>query len=128
MMLNACPSPLRKREVEQVGRKLIRPGEGRMLALWAAASNADAPAVTRQLPPNGSTTSAVAQQHRTAMQAWRRREPWSAEEVAQLALCDDADALEAFARRWGRTYAAVEQRRKRPRMTATAVPSVVETR
>jgi len=48
------------------------------------------------------------------MAAWRRHEPWSAQEDQQLAACDTADDLEAFAVRWARTFAACEQRRRRP--------------
>jgi len=48
------------------------------------------------------------------MAAWRRLEPWTPEEDEQLTACDTADDLEAFAVRWGRTFAACEQRRRRP--------------
>jgi len=68
----------------------------------------------RPPPSNGSPTSQKARQWRTGMAAWRRLEPWTPEEDEQLTACDTADDLEAFAVRWGRTFAACEQRRRRP--------------
>lgn len=66
-------------------------------------------------PFTGSSTSHKARQWRTLMAAWRRQEPWSPEEDQLLAVCDTADDLEAFAVRWGRTFAACEQRQRRPK-------------
>jgi len=65
-------------------------------------------------PAAGSPTSQKARQSRTRMAAWRRLEPWTPGEDEQLAACDTADDLEAFAVRWGHTSAACEQRRRRP--------------
>lgn len=64
-----------------------------------------------------------ARQWRTSMAAWRRQEPWSLEEDDQLAGCDTAEKLEAFAVRWGRTFSACEQRRRRPKPKADAQSS-----
>ncbi|WP_369053908.1 hypothetical protein [Kineococcus terrestris] len=66
-------------------------------------------------PSLGRSTSQVARQARTAQTARRRTEPWSLQEHVELAACHDDEALEDFAARWGRTFNAVTQRRRRPR-------------
>jgi len=48
------------------------------------------------------------------MAARRRHAPWSGEEDRLLLACKTPDDLEAFALRWGRTFAACEQRRHHP--------------
>jgi hypothetical protein len=63
-------------------------------------------------------TSHKARQSRTQAGSSRRGAPWTAQEDAELAACPSDDALEAFAVRHGRTFASVEQRRKRPRTAA----------
>lgn len=63
-------------------------------------------------PPSQATRHA-----RTLETALRRTAPWTVEEDAELTCCRSDDDLEAFSVRWSRTFRAVEQRRKRPRLT-----------
>ncbi|WP_432548629.1 hypothetical protein [Kineococcus sp. SYSU DK004] len=63
-------------------------------------------------------TSQRTRQERTAAAATRHGLAWTAAEDAELAVCVSDEDLEAFALRWGRRFASVEQRRRRPRTGA----------
>lgn len=65
-------------------------------------------------PPSQLTRNA-----RTSGAACRRTSPWTPEEDVELATCATDDELEAFALRWSRTFNAVMQRRRWPRVQRT---------
>lgn len=71
------------------------------------------------LTPYVRPVSQAARNSRTTKNALRRTAPWTPQEDIELAQASTDDELEAFALRWSRTFNAVAQRRRWPRVQRT---------
>jgi hypothetical protein len=74
--------------------------------------------MTTQPAPSASQRT---RQARTIPTARRHGQPWTEAEDQDLATCTTDDDLEAFALRWGRRFASVEQRCRRPRTSPSTM-------